>query len=103
MNDDYVKCAGEALIMQYALVNTDSLIGVLDIDKIQTLMEDAYSHVADYLRECDEDEYNTFFKDLDEYIKNNDVHGYLTGDTGPGRRERRFVIESLIEEMNARL
>ena len=47
--------------MQYALVNTDSLIDVLDIDKIQTLMEDAYSHVADYLRKCDEDEYNTFF------------------------------------------
>ena len=44
-----------------------------------------------------------FFEDLDEYIKNNDVHGFLTGDTGPGRRERRFVIESLIEEMNARL
>lgn len=103
MNDDFVKCAGEALCMQYALVNTDSLIGVLDIDKIQTLMEDAYSHVADYLRKCDEDEYNTFFEDLDEYIKNNDVHGFLTGDTGPGRRERRFVIESLIEEMNARL
>ena len=103
MNDDYVKCAGEALIMQYALVNTDSLIDVLDIDKIQTLMEDAYSHVADYLRKCDEDEYNTFFEDLDEYIKNNDVNGFLTGDTGPGRRERRFVIESLIEEMNARL
>ena len=34
MNDDFVKCAGEALIMQYALVNTDSLISVLDIDKI---------------------------------------------------------------------
>ena len=29
-----------------------------------------------------------------EYIKNNDVHGFLTGDTGPGRRERRFIIES---------
>ena len=26
MNDDFVKCAGEALCMQYALVNTDSLI-----------------------------------------------------------------------------
>ena len=61
MNDDFVKCASEALCMQYALVNTDSLISVLDIDKIQTLMEDVYSHVADYLRKCDEDEYNTFF------------------------------------------
>ena len=69
MNDDFVKCAGEALCMQYALVNTDSLIGVLDIDKIQTLMEDVYSHVADYLRKCDEDEYNTFLKILTNISK----------------------------------
>ena len=81
MNDDFVKCAGEALCMQYALVNTDSLIGVLDIDKIQTLMEDVYSHVADYLRKCDEDEYNTFFYVFYKYIKNNDVDGFLSCDT----------------------
>lgn len=101
--NDIVMCAGEALCLQYALVNTDSLIGVLDIDKIQTLMEDAYSHVADYLRDCDDDEYANFFKELDTYIKENDVHRFLTGDNGPGRRERSFVIEGLEEEMDARL
>jgi hypothetical protein len=101
--NDVVKCAGEALCMQYALVNDDSFYGVFDINKIQSLFEDAYSHIEEYLKGCDDDEFDQFFEDVDEYIKENDVHGFLKGDSGPGRRERRFAVEALIDEMSHRL
>lgn len=106
MNDELdvmVRCAGEALCAQYNLVNNDSFIGILDINDIQNLMEPVYKYIAEFLRDCNDDEFAEFFKELDNYIKENDLYGYLTGDSGPGRRERGFVIEGLEEEMNARL